>query len=269
MVTSWPTYRALRRWIRGSLAIQAQMDVYLKLPPDQMAEININRRRQTAGMARRARQHLPYVMRDNSDLDANRLAEIAGALSPGGVHNGADLYWALIDWGVPIDKHLQAALFYYNWSGGKVGFQFMPNPRTTRAGRYREAAEALATMLFAGHGGDLRRLLIGDDLTFYERLPDTFTVYRGADGVSVPMAAAGPCWTLSRDLAEWFAHRSGQEPRRPFVVSTAVSKGAVLLVNYSEAEVVLPPQTSAKRLPLRHAADRPRPPVDLDGVLFS
>lgn len=196
----------------GSWQVEAgiQARTPFKLPPDEVAKRTIGWRSQTAGMARRAREYLPYVRRDNHDLDADRLAEIASRLSPGGSDNGADLYRALTQCGMPIDKHLRAALIYRNWHGGRAGFQFMPDPMATPLAVYLRQAEALVSTLIAGHGGNLRRLLINDDLKFYERLPDTFAVYRGVDGVSVRKAAAGPCWTLSRDLAEWFAHRTLQ-----------------------------------------------------------
>jgi hypothetical protein len=256
---------ALRLWIADSLAYQRQTDRWLRVSPDEMAEIERNRRHLTARMARKAHRCFPYATRDNSDLGAERLAEIAEALSPGGVHNGADLYRTLTDFGVEIDSRLRAALIYSNWSGGKIGFQFMPDPAKTPLWLYREEAERLAAALVAGHDGDPRHVLVDEDRSFYAQLPDTFTAYRGLAGVSAAKAAAGPCWTLSRDLAEWFAHRSVHGRRRPIVVSTVVSKAAVLLVNAGEAEIVLPPQTGARRLPLRHAADMERPSVDLVG----
>jgi hypothetical protein len=92
-------------------------------------------------------------------------------------------------------------------------------------------------------------------------LPDVFTVYRGLAGVAPAKAAYGPCWTLSQDLAEWFAFRAVRGTRQPIVVSASVSKAAVLLVNAGEAEVVLPPQQKARQVPLRHAADMARPSV--------
>src|SRR5207253_2995740 len=52
----------------------------------------------------------------------NRLGPFTGRR-----HDGADLFWALMDCGVAIDRHLRAALINFHWHGGKAGFQFVPD----------------------------------------------------------------------------------------------------------------------------------------------
>jgi hypothetical protein len=192
-------HAALRRWIEQSLAYQRRQMMFL--PPQPRAELQEMERAQrhlTARMAPEARQYLSYVMRDNSDLDADKLAEIAEALSPGGAHNGADLFWNLLDAKVVIDPLIRAALIYYNWHGGKAGFQFLPDPAATAFSTYRKHAETLAWMLGDGHGVDPARILVEEDRDFFERLPDRFTAYRGVAGVTARKAGLGACWTVSR-----------------------------------------------------------------------
>lgn len=92
------------------------------------------------------------------------------------------------------------------------------------------------------------------DRDFYDSLPDTFTAYRGQNGVEV---AAGGAFTLSESLA--FSHASGRRNisySDPTVLSLRVAKAdvALALATNEAHEIVL---FSALYAGLRAEALRP------------
>lgn len=64
-----------------------------------------------------------------------------------------------------------------------------------------------------------------EDFATLESLPDQVTIYRGAGG-EVEEAATGTSWSLSREVAEWFAAR--QEGRPGFVLQAEVDREDIL-----------------------------------------
>jgi hypothetical protein len=109
------------------------------------------------------------------------------------------------------DANLTAALVRAVWSGGKVGFPMLPDPRQQSIAGYRVLRDELLGWLGAptpSNEQGIRALLTGEDLEFFDSLPTNVTVYRGVAGLSGACAAEGPCWTLDADLAGWFADRA-------------------------------------------------------------
>jgi len=85
----------------------------------------------TMKMAREAEAHLAYLAGDNSEKAPEELEQIASSLSPGGTHNGGELVRIILANVWSADPLLVAATVYFNWDGGKAGFQFLPDPATT------------------------------------------------------------------------------------------------------------------------------------------
>lgn len=196
-----------------------------------------------ADQAESARANLHYLAEgDLRHLSSDDLERIAGHLSPGWAHTSglfARVIYHSIWW---ANRRLLAAMFRLNWHGGKVGFQFLPDPAQTDPSEYQQAAADLAEIIHEGTDGDPRSILTGYDLAFFDSLPDRFTVYRGAAGISPDVIACGVCWTLRREVAEWFAHRSaGFNGGDPAVVSARVRKADVLFVKAEEFEIVMQP----------------------------
>jgi hypothetical protein len=67
-------------------------------------------------------------------MPSEELQEIAEKLSPGGVHTGGQLVDLVRENMWDADPLLVAAVIYYNWHGGKAGFQFLPDPEQTDEG---------------------------------------------------------------------------------------------------------------------------------------
>lgn len=87
-------------------------------------------------------------------------------------------------------------------------------------------------------------LMEEEDLRRFDDLPDSFTVWRGAAGPK-ERVAVGYCWTLGRDVAQFFADRNAAFGP-PTVVSRRISKRQVIFADFSrEAEVVVPPTKGA------------------------
>ena len=190
-----------------------------------------------------ARVHLPARLQDPSGTSPEDLVSLAAKLSPGGAHTGGWFALELIGLGLSwqVDPHLLAAMIAYNWSGGKAGFQFLPDPAQVDADIYESDAYCLLELLDAG--GAPHSVLTGKDRQFFDSLPERLTVYRGASGIDADMAARGLCWTTNRRMAEWFAVRLADPDagKMPVVVSARCRKDAVRLVNAAEREVVVAP----------------------------
>lgn len=182
---------------------------------------------------------LPALCRDNAGMSPEALARLAAALSPGGVHDAGYFTSALIDLNIPCCPYALAALIYENWTGGKIGFQFMPNPREADEADYYERAETIFGLLI--DGGPPTRFLVGDDRDFYEGLPQTLTIYRGVSGVPFDIARSGLCWTTDRKMADWFAHRCATVEAPPMVVTARVGKNKIVMAHAKECEVVTLP----------------------------
>lgn len=182
---------------------------------------------------------LPELINDHRHRSAAELEAIADRLSPGSIHRAGRLgylAWKLLAGADPL---LVAALIYRNWHGGKVGFQFLPDPAVTDFFEYEAEAADLCGLISQATDGAPSRLLVGDDLAFFESLPERLTVYRGASGVEPEVAAAGVCWSAKRNIADWFAARlSGPAP---VVLSAVVSKSDIVLAKAVEFEVVVMP----------------------------
>jgi hypothetical protein len=194
-------------------------------------------------MAERAEPYLPFLLRDNSDKSPAELEEIAAALSPGGAHDGGLLVSLARD-RVCADPLLVAATLYHNWHGGKIGFQFLPDPAEHELDEYEGQVGDLVELFELALDGDPRRILTGEDRAFFESLPDRFTVYRGCAGVSPEHAGAGLCWTMRRDVAEWFANRFSRPEVYPVLVTATFRRTDVLLAKASEYEIVTRPRRS-------------------------
>jgi hypothetical protein len=182
----------LQHWLendRHSMAIWPDKAVAAALP---IYDDEIGRQR----MAEAARPYLHFFLEDNSHRTADDLREIAGHLSPGGAHTGGSLAMLVRDHIFGADECLLAATIYHNWQGGKVGFQFLPDPRERSLEEYEADAVQLLE-LFGFAFPDPLRLLTGDDRLFFDSLPNVLTVYRGVSGISLDQARLGLCWTTS------------------------------------------------------------------------
>lgn len=171
-------------------------------------------------------------------------------IPPGGIHNGGLLTRLLMGRSVGLDPLLITAMIWNNWHGGKVGFQFLPDPGDDPE-NYEFEVEELEGIIDEGLQGDPLRVLTGDDRDFYLRLPERFTVYRGCSGISAELAGIGLSWTLKRDIAEWFALRFAELLGPPVVVTARVRKHRIKFAKASEQEIVVRPCKS-KQIALKH-----------------
>jgi hypothetical protein len=189
--------------------------------------------------ADRARPYLKYFLEDNSARSAEQLVELAANLSPGSRHNGG-LLVGLVHGTLPsADPLLVAATIWYNWHGGKVGSQFLPNIREVGVEAYCDDRDELLLLFYRAYR-DPRRILTGEDRAFYDSLPERFTVYRGCPGLSPEDASEGISWTTRRPIAEWFASGDVRQPPTP--VGARIRKEWVRLAKASEHEVVVLPR---------------------------
>jgi hypothetical protein len=178
---------------------------------------------------------LRAFLRDNSGKTPEELQDMASALAPGSVHNNCDVFYAAMNAIFSPCPYLRAAFLAWTWGGGKIGFQHLPDPRRTDLDDYQFLAEQLMEWLSEVRPTDV---LTGEDRAFYDALPDRFRVYRGGSSVEPEMVAAVLCWTLKRDIADWFARRGQADP---VVVSAWVRKEWVRLAFAQEHEVVVQP----------------------------
>ncbi len=140
-----------------------------------------------------------------------------------------------------VCQTLVAAMLYHTWSGGRVGFAHLPNPRLCDYDEYVAEGDDLSIILRRGTNGDPLRVLTNADREFFLSLPESFTIYRGGAGIDKDMLGAGMCWTTNRNTAEWFAVRSSSEGCPPVLVSARIRKSEVLLSRASEFEIVCAP----------------------------
>jgi hypothetical protein len=234
----------LETWKQDWYAKRAQEIAEMRrysAPGKMVVDAEAGGRKMIEEQANATRPYLRFLLEDNWAKTAEELEEIAAHLSPGGAHTGGWLIQLVYAKTMP-DPLLMAAVLRYNWGGGKMGFQFMPDPRHCDIDDYADEALDLMERLASGTEGDPLRISTGDDRAFYERLPPRFTIYRGCNGISAGLAGLGVCWTTSRPIAEWFACRHGAE--NPVLMTARVSKSEVRLAFASEMEIVATPSTS-------------------------
>ncbi len=143
-----------------------------------------------------------------------------------------------------IDPVRRASVIRSAWQIAKVGFYLLPDPAEVDLDDYCEQAYDLLSGLTAYEAVDPEYLLTNSrerDLDFWHSLPSTFTVYRGALGVSAEACAAGICWTTKREIAEWYALRWGKGRRHPVLVSAQIYKTEVSTVFANEYEIAVQP----------------------------
>lgn len=239
-----PTLTAiLERWVSIELKRHSQqVGALWTSDADLRNEVTANHRAIVLDMAERTRPFLLELLRDQSSKSAEELENLAANLSPGGAHTGG-LLTRLIRANLWMsDPLLLAALVRYNWHGGKIGFQFLPDPAMSDADEYEQEAMDLMGLFDEALDGDPHRLLTGEDRAFFDSLPQTFTIYRGCAGIAPEQGATGVCWTTRRDVAEWFAARSaGFSRSEPILLTARVRKVDVRLAKASEFEVVTMP----------------------------
>lgn len=221
-------------------AAMRELNLAHGLAADCVKEGEANERELTDRMAREAEPFLHYLVEDNRSKSPEELEAIATKLSPGGAHTGGLLARVIYHNIVFAEPTLLAAMIYANWSGGKVGFQFLPDPAEVEPEEYFAETDQLIELFDGATDSNPRRILVGEDREFYDSLPDRFTVYRGCAGISAEIAGAGVCWTTRREIAEWFATRAFQNPEAPVLVTARVGKAEVRLARASEFEIVVP-----------------------------
>jgi hypothetical protein len=121
---------------------------------------------------------------------------------------------------------------------------------------YQGEVDDLIELFWQAHDGNPWRILTGEDAAFYRSLPDRFTVYRGAAGISPELAGVGVCWTTKREIAEWFADRSARGQAEPVLVTARVRKENIVAAKASEQEVVCMP-CRVRRLKCRPVKQHP------------
>jgi hypothetical protein len=206
------------------------------------------------------REHLEYFLVDNSGKTPEELEKIALKLKPGGAHTDGYLISLVMQHMFLPDPQLVAAVLYRTWKGGKVGFQFLSNPRETETSDYEEEVQQLLSR-FWDYEIDPRTILTNTyerDRDFYNSLPERITIYRGGCGIEPERLARGVCWTTSRAVAEWFANRLCADDKEPVLISARVHKRLVTLAFDSEYEIVAQPyRWRALKCP-RKEVKRPR-----------
>lgn len=182
------------------------------------------------------------LLEDHSKTSADDLARLAEALVPGTTD----------DWGMLIrlvrghlagaSPELLAAALLLAWQCGKGGHTFLPEPSSVPRDMYDCATDELLSWFDCTQGNPRRLLTNVDarDLDFFDSLPDYVTVYRGCFGITPKLAAAGVCWTTSRETAQWFAQR-GRNVGAPVVVSARIRKHSIFAAFAAEHEVVCRP----------------------------
>lgn len=85
--------------------------------------------------------------------------------------------------------------------------------------------------------GGREHFMLPDERVAFQRLPDVITVYRGCSGSEIRDLS----WTLSRDVAEWFANRFGAGG---YVLAGTVAKHDALgyLTRRGEEEIAILPE---------------------------
>lgn len=145
--------------------------------------------------------------------------------------------------GSKIHPHRLAMVFYNSWQNARVGFPLTGDPAKQDFPTYMRMVDRLVgNMTFSGYPNPTA--IIADtehdnDLSFFNSLSETLTVYRGSCNVPEETAAYGICWTTRKDIAEWFAIRTSRPGQEPFLLSSEVSKDDIILAMANEHEVVL------------------------------
>ena len=144
----------LRLWTELTLerlALERQNISGAGLNQSQLAKLGTNARVLTRRMARQTLPYLGAFMGGHEGRTAEELEEIAGHLSPGGAHTSSllvDLVSANLFFADPL---MVAATVRRNWHGGKVGFQFLPDPAKTDLDDYRDVVADLIETVRSRH----------------------------------------------------------------------------------------------------------------------
>ena len=226
---------------------------------DEIAKVHASRFNAASDL----RANLEHIKTDHSDKTLAEIYEIADTLVSGESHHqhGA-LILDIMKYFFGPNPLLVAATLRRTWKGGKMGFVFLSDPATADMGDYSEEAEMLLDGLTdSWMVEDASPLLTNEDgerdLDFYNSLPERMTVYRGGHGITPERLAAGVCWTTSRNVAEWFAHRGLDT--EPVVISARIPKHGIATVFASEFEVVcLPYRFRALKCRRKSTARRPK-----------
>lgn len=213
-------------------------------PAEFFTEAEAHTRSLVMQAAEQSRPFLPALLEDNSGKTSEELEILAGYVSPMiGAHNSGLFAQLLIPerhW-IGLDALLLTAMVRSNWHGGKVGFQFLPDPADDWE-NYEDERWMLQEVFERELEGDPLRILTGNDREFFLSLPQRFTVYRGCAGISAERAAEGLCWTLKRDVADWFADRSaGLNGGAPVVVTATIRNSQIYFAKAVEFEIVAAP----------------------------
>ena len=105
-----------------------------------------------------------------------------------------------------------------------------------------------AVIRSAGSRARLSRLFEYAEFEIPETLPETVTCWRGTSHVSVTQAKRGISWSISRDVAAWFATRfADSHPRsKALLLKTTIPKSHILYYSdgrqEKEVALVRPPQ---------------------------
>ena len=94
----------------------------------------------------------------------------------------------------------------------------------------------------ARNEGKYRELMNAEELEAYNNLPMAFTAYRGIRSSS-PIDDVGFSWSLSIEVAQWFADNRGDPNEPPVVLKKIISKCDVVwvLLERDEQEIVIAP----------------------------
>jgi hypothetical protein len=133
--------RILARWLEIDRENAKYRREMLRMP--YIEEYARNAEELRAEMVAEAKPYMARFLEDNSTLSAEELEEIAEKLSPGGAHTGGLLVRLVRANLWDADPLLVAATIWSNWHGGKVGFQFLPDPAETDPDVYRDEVDEL------------------------------------------------------------------------------------------------------------------------------
>lgn len=225
---------------------------------EQLDEFDSVQRKMREEAADELRPYLPAFFETHEGRSPIELAALAKHLAPGGAHDDGLLVNIVRETVCCADELIIAAVIWHCWHGGKYGFQFLPDPALIEEDDYSQHGRDLAELLELATDSDPHRLLIGDDLAFFDSLPDSFSIYRGCAGISERAAALGLCWSIKREIAEWFANRTAHFcGADPVLMTARVRKRDVLLAKAVEFEIVVSP-SKARRLQPRTSGRNPK-----------
>jgi len=93
--------------------------------------------------------------------------------------------------------------------------------------------------LFIGALSAPKILLTADEISILDQLPDVVEMFRGqlhGDSTDTP---SGLSWTLSEDVADWYARPLPAQLRRGNVLQVMAPTAAILAISEDQLEVVI------------------------------